>query len=68
MSFSAQINGSKKLIKKSARAEIFIPADSAKVNPKNIYSENVFTCFGVSLRGWGGEEEQNSEFFFGRVF
>ena len=34
----AQTNGSKKLTKKSARAEISIPADSAKVDPKDIYS------------------------------
>ena len=47
----AQTNGSKeKKIKKSSWAKIFIPIHSAKVDTKSIYSENVFTCFWVSLR------------------
>ena len=45
----AQTNGSKKLIKKSARAEISIPADSVKVDPKDIYSLVL-----ESLHGWTG--------------
>ena len=40
----------KKTIKKSSWAKIFIPIHSAKVDTKSIYSENVFTCFWVSLR------------------